>query len=230
MKLTKILKTILNETVYGLGLGGSDSYKYSSEGDSGIKAKTISILESGAWKKTEAGAYAIKKAKELTDMWNAKDPSERPVQMKNYAVDEEGNLKESNFIQIPALIIAVLDVMTKRISNVEWVGIKGKRNQCFQNAINYAKEIDGSPVGGIVLPKDQVGKYYTDRIIVHAFTKKANQYYEVTFPQQGITETVIYWPLVTFNKDSTEEGVATTTWSYALGIEEGIKEYFNIQR
>lgn len=228
MKLVNILKTILTETVYGVGLGGGGVY--SSKGDPSTKAKTISILKSGAWKNSEAGKFAIKQSKELADYWNSKDPESWPAWFKrDYAFDEEGKLKEINFLSIPALIVAVLDQMTNRVS-AEWVGIKGKRNQCFQNAINWALEIGGNPVGGIVLPKEQVGKYYVDRIIVHAFTEKAGQYYEVTFPEKGITDNVIYWPLITFNKDTTSESkVSSTTWSYALGIEEGIKEYFKIR-
>ena len=75
----------LNETVYQLGFDGSG--KMVSRGDSGVKAKTLSLLRSGKWMKNEAGKWAMDKATELTDMWNSKDQSELPGWIKGNSIE-----------------------------------------------------------------------------------------------------------------------------------------------
>ena len=212
----------INETVYQLGLGGGGVY--SSRGDSSVKAKTISLLKSGKWERTAAGKWALEDAQRLADMWNAKDPSQIPGWIKTYATDKEGKFKPSNFISTTALIVAVLDETSKRES-ADWVEAGGARNQCFANSAKWAKENDGKAVGGICIPKDQLDKYSVESLVVHAFCEKDRKYYEVTFPNAGIAKNQIYWPLLTFNEKADEQEISQDIWSYALGLEDGVKEY-----
>ena len=215
----------LNETVYSTGLGGS--LKYASSGDSSAKSKTFSILKSGKWKNTSAGKHALAQAEDAAKRWNDQDPAKRPGWFKDYTVDKEGKLEATNFINVSAVIVAILDEMTKSIE-AEWVETGGARNQCFGNAARWAEETGGNALGGICMKKDDIGKYYVESLIVHAFGKKDGKHYEMTFPNERITKNIIYWPLITFGK-ADEKKISEDIWSYAMGIEEGVTEHFSIK-
>ena len=214
----------LNETVYSTGLGGN--LKYASGGDSSAKSKALSILKSGKWKNTSAGKHALVYAEDTAKRWNAQDPAKRPGWFKDFTVDKEGKLEAINFISASAVIVAILEEMTKSIE-AEWVKAGGARNQCFGNAARWAEEMSGNAIGGICMEKDDIGKYYVESLIVHAFGEKNGKYYEITFPSEKITKNIIYWPLIAFGKTK-EKKISEDTWSYALGIEEAVKEHFNI--
>jgi hypothetical protein len=216
----------LNETVYSTGLGGN--LKYASGGSSSAKSKTLSILKSGKWKNTPAGKFALEQADEIAKRWNDKDPAEkRPGWFKDYTVDKEGKLEAVNFISKTAVIAAVLDEITKSVE-AEWIGGGGARNQCFGNASKWFEETGGKAIGGICMKKDDIGKYYAESLIVHAFGEKNGKYYEMTFPSETITKNIIYWPLITFVR-ADEKKISEDIWSYALGIEEAVKEHFGIK-
>lgn len=214
---------MLNETVYQLGIGGDGVY--SNRINSSIKSKTISILKSRKWERTDAGKWALENAKRLADMWNAKDPDKIPSYIsKRWRYDSEGKVSMSSFISTTALIVAVLDVLSKKES-AQWIQAGGTRNQCFANSIKWAQENEGKPIGGICIPKKQLGVYAVESLVVHAFSEKNRKFYEVTIPSVEVTKGLIYWPLITFDNNVTEEKVSQDIWTYALGIEEGVKEY-----
>jgi len=215
----------LNETVYSTGLGGN--LKYASGGSSPAKSKTLSILKSGKWKNTIAGKTALAQAEETAKRWNDEDPAKRPGWFKDYTVNKEGKLETANFISVSAVIVAVLDELAKNV-DAEWVEAGGTRNQCFGNASRWADETGGNAIGCICMQKDQIGKYYVESLVVHAFGEKDGKYYEMTFPSATITKNTIYWPLITFNKAG-EQKISEDIWSYALGIEEAVKEHFSIK-
>jgi hypothetical protein len=211
----------LNETIYQTGLGGGEMY--ASRGDSSVKSKTLSILKTGKWEKTESGKWALADAKRLADMWNAKDQSQWLNWFKDYSKDKEGKLEAKNFLNETAITVAVLDIMSKRES-AEWLDAGGARSQCFANSIKWAEENSGKAIGGICIEKKNFTWYAHESLVVHAFCEKDKKYYEVTFPTPGLTKEVVYWPLITFGKTS-EMTLSKDIWSYALGIEEGVKEY-----
>jgi len=215
----------LNETVYSTGLGGN--VFYASKGDSSIRSKTLSMLKSGKWKNTAAGKTALTNAEESANHWNAQDPAKRPGWFKDFTVDAEGKMSSSNFISIQAVIVAILDELVKSVE-AEWIEAGGTRNQCFGNAARWSEETGGKAIGGICMQKDEIGKYYGECLVVHAFGEKGGQYYEMTFPSAAITKNTIYWPLITFNKAG-EKKISEDIWSYALGIEEAVKEHFSIK-
>jgi len=211
----------INETVYSTGLGGDR--QYARAGDAAIKRKTLSILNTGKWKNTASGKYVLAEGKRLADMWNAKDSATLPAFLKDYGKDADGKLKESNFYSETALIVAVLDELTKRV-NVEWLNAGGARSQCFGNSSKWAAENGGEVIGGIAAEKDNLNTYYVESLVVHAFVEKDKKYYEVTFPTASISANVVYWPLLTIKNDN-ENQISQDIWSYALGIEEGVTEY-----
>jgi hypothetical protein len=215
----------MNETVYSTGLGGN--VKYASGGSSSAKSKTLSILKSGKWKNTLAGKTALAQAEENAKHWNDQNPTKRPGWFKDFTVDKEGKLEAVNFISKTAVIAAVLDELVKNV-DAEWVEAGGAGNQCFGNASRWADETGGNAIGCICMQKDEIGKYYGECLVVHAFGKKDGKYYEMTFPSARITKNTIYWPLITFYKAG-EMKIAEDTWSYALGIEEAVKEHFSIK-
>ena len=215
----------LNETVYSTGLGGN--LKYASGGSSSAKSKTLSMLKSGKWKNTPAGKFALEQADKTAKHWNEQDPAKRPGWFKDYTVDKEGKLEATNFISVSAVIVAVLDEITKSVE-AEWIEAGGARNQCFGNASKWSEETGGKAIGGICMKKDDIGKYYAESLIVHAFGEKNGKYYEMTFPSAIITKNIIYWPLITFDKAG-EKKISEDIWSYALGIEEAVKEHFGIK-
>lgn len=223
MKYIKTFESfsINEDTVFDTGLGGN--LQYATSGDPAVKKKTLSILSSGKWMKTPSGKYAIAEAKRLTDMWNAKDPSTHPRWFSEYSKDSEGKLKESNFLSVTALIVSVLDELTKRQS-ATWANYQGTRSQCFRNSAEWANETGGTPIGGIVAKSEILKRYSVGELVVHAFGEKDNKYYELTFPTAGLTADIIYWPLISFKNDN-ELKISKDIWSYALGIEEGVGEY-----
>lgn len=223
MKYIKTFESFsLNEdTVYDTGLGGV--LQYATSGDPLVKKKTLSILSSGKWMKTPSGKYAITEAKKIADMWNAKDPNTHPGWFSEYVKDSEGRLKESNFLSKTAIIVSLLDELTKRQTAI-WANYQGARSQCFRNSAEWASETGGTPVGGIVAKSEILKRYSVEDLIVHAFGEKDNKYYELTFSSARLTDDIIYWPLISFKNDN-ELKIAKDTWSYALGIEEGVEEY-----
>ena len=206
----------LNETVYSSGLGGTQVY-------SDIKKKTIKVLETQKWQKTNEGKFAISEANKLAKIWNLKDPSQHPIWFSEYTKEANGDLKPSNFISVTALIVAVLNSMFKPVS-VEWLDSGLKRNHCFDNSIEWATQNNGTAIGGICMPKDAINQYNAESLIVHAFVKRDNKYFEVTIPNSSITNNIIYWPLTTF-KLTTGDQISKQIWSLSLGIEEGVREY-----
>ena len=212
---------LLMESVYDTGLDGR--LQYAKAGDSSIKKKTLSILNTGKWKNTVSGKYTIAEGKRLADMWNDKDPNTLPAFIRDYSKDNKGKLKESNFYSETALIVAVLDELTKR-ANVEWLNAGGAKSQCFGNSLKWATENKGAVVGALCAKKDIFNRYGVGSLVVHAFVEKDKEYYEVTFPNADIVADVIYWPLLTI-KDKNETQISQDAWSYALGIEEGVKKY-----
>ena len=66
--------------------------------------------------------------------------------------------------------------------------------------------------------------YSVESLIVHAFVEKDRKYFDVTISTPAVVNSLIYWPLITFD-DADEKKIAEDTWSYALGIEEAVKEY-----
>ena len=224
MKYVKLFEEFvneINETVYQLGLGGGG--KFGARGDSRVKSKVLSLLRSGKWMKTEAGKWAMEDAQRLTDMWNSKDPSELPGWMKSYSTDKEGKFKMSNFMKETAIIVAVLDETTKR-EKVIMESAGGARNMCFGNSAAWAKENGGKAIGGICMPQDKMKYYSAESLVVHAFVEKDRKYYDVTIATPAIVNSLVYWPLITFD-NADEKTIAEDTWSYALGIEEAVKEY-----
>jgi hypothetical protein len=223
MKYVKTYESFLltEETVYSTGLGSSR--QYAKTGDAAVKRKTLAILNTGKWKNTASGKYTIAESKRLADMWNAKDPSQLGAWMKDYAKDADGKLKESNYYSETALIVAVLDELTKR-AKVEWLNAGGARSQCFGNSSKWAAENKGKVIGGIVAEKEITNRYNVESLVVHAFVEKDKKYYEVTFPTASTVANVIYWPLLEI-KNENETQISQDIWSYALGIEEGVKEY-----
>jgi hypothetical protein len=223
MKYVKTYESFnpLNETIYSTGLGGN--LMYAKSGDSAVKRKTLSILKTSKWMKTPVGKSALAEADRLANMWKEKDPSTWPGWFKDYKKDAEGFITSSNFLSQTALTVCVLDEISKR-EKATWVNAQLQRSQCFGNATVWAAENDAKTIGGIVLEKKNLNTLYSDSLVVHAFCEKGNKYYEVTFPTPGITADVIYWPLITFSNPN-EMKVAEETWSYALGIEEGVQEY-----
>jgi hypothetical protein len=211
----------LNETIYQTGLGGGNMY--SSKGDSSAKSKALSILKSGKWEKSEAGKWALAEAKRLAEMWNSKDPAALPNWAKDWKLNKEGKIDESNFLSVTALTVAVLDEISKRES-AEWLNAGGARNQCFANSITWAEENGGKAIGGICMEKKKFAWYSVESLVVHAFCEKDKKYYEVTFPTPDITKDAVYWPLITFGKTD-ERKLSQEIWSYAIGIEEAVKEY-----
>ncbi len=211
----------INETVYQLGFDGSG--KFAARGDSRVKSKVLSLLRSGKWEKNEAGKWAMDEAKELAEMWSAKDPAELPGWMKSYSTDKEGKFKMGNFISKTAIIVAVLDEISKRESaTMESAG--GARNMCFGNSAEWAKNNDGKAIGGICIDKKNMNYYSVESLVVHAFVEKGRKYYDVTITAPAIVNSLIYWPLITFD-NADEKKIAEDTWSYALGIEEAVDEY-----
>ena len=223
MKYIKTYESFLltEDTVYSTGLGGDR--QYARTGDASIKRKTLSILNTGNWKNTISGKYTLTESKRLADMWNAKDSATLPAFLKDYGKDADGKLKESNFYSETALIVAVLDELTKRV-NVEWLNAGGARSQCFGNSSKWAAENEGEVIGGIAAEKDSLNTYYVESLVVHAFVEKDKKYYEVTFPTASTVANVVYWPLLTI-KNGGETQISQDIWSYALGIEEGVTEY-----
>lgn len=223
MKYIKTFESfsINEDTIYDTGLGGN--LQYATSGDPAIKKKTISILSSGKWMKSPSGKYAIAEAKKIADMWNAKDPSTLHSWMSDYERNSEGKLKESNFLSKTAIIVSVLDELTKR-QKVTWADYQGTRSQCFRNSAEWADKTGGTPIGGIVAKSEILKRYGVEELVVHAFGEKDNKYYELTFPTAGLTADIIYWPLISFKNDN-ELKIAKDIWSYALGIEEGVDEY-----
>jgi hypothetical protein len=228
MKYVKTFESFLNEnflfeTVYQLDMGGRGNY---GSIDNSVKNKVIAILKSGKWMKTEAGKTAVNDAKENAEHWNSKDPSSRPAwAQKEWKFSKDGKVEESTFLKPTALIVAVLDEMTKR-EIATWINAGGSRNQCFGNAAKWAEENGGNAIGGICMKKDSIGKYYAESLVVHAFGEKEGKYYEMTFPTEGLTKDIIYWPLISLSKTN-EKTLSQDIWSYALGIEEGVKEYID---
>jgi hypothetical protein len=221
IKLFEEFANEINETVYQLGFDGSG--KFAARGDSRVKSKVLSLLRSGKWEKNEAGKWAMDKAKELADMWNSKDPAELPGWIKSYSTDKEGKFKMNNFISKTAIIVAVLDEISKRESaTMESAG--GARNMCFGNSAEWAKNNDGKAIGGICIDKKKMAYYSPDSLVVHAFVEKGRKYYDVTITAPAIVNSLIYWPLITFD-NADEKKIAEDTWSYALGIEEAVDEY-----
>ena len=221
VKLFEEFANEINETVYQLGFDGSG--KFAARGDSRVKSKTLSLLRSGKWMKTESGKWAMDKANELADMWNGKDPSELPGWIKGYITDKEGKFAMKNFISETAIIVAVLDEISKRESaTMESAG--GARNMCFDNSAEWAKENGGKAIGGICIDKKNMNYYSVESLIVHAFVEKDRKYFDVTISTPAVVNSLIYWPLITFD-DADEKKIAEDTWSYALGIEEAVKEY-----
>ena len=218
MKLVKSYEQFIAEA----GFKGGER-QYSRVGDVAIKRKTLSILNTGKWKNTVSGKYTLAEGKRLADTWNAKDSATLPVFLKDYGKDDEGKLKESNFYSKTALIVAVLDELTKR-ANVEWLNAGGARNQCFGNSSKWAAENEGEVIGGIAAEKDIFTSYSVESLVVHAFVEKDKKYYEVTFPTASTVANVIYWPLLAIENGS-ETQISQDIWSYALGIEEGVTEY-----
>jgi hypothetical protein len=198
---------------------------YASSGKSSVKNDTLSILKSGSWTKTEAGKTAIDNAKKSAELWNSKDSSNRPAWSKEWKTSKDGKIKESNFIDLSALIVAVLDKISKRKSAI-WINAGGARNQCFGNASRWAEETGGNAIGGICMNKNSIGKYSVESLVVHAFGEKGGTYYEMTFPTESLTKEIIYWPLISLSKTN-EKTLSHDIWSYALGIEEGVKEYID---
>jgi hypothetical protein len=223
MKYVKTYESFLltEETVYSTGLGSSR--QYAKVGDAAIKRKTLAILNTGKWKNTPSGKYTIAESKRLAAMWNAEDPSKLGAWMKDYAKDADGKLKESNYYSETALIVAVLHELTKRVK-VEWLNAGGARSQCFGNSSKWAAENKGKVIGGIVAEKEITNRYNVESLVVHAFVEKDKKYYEVTFPTASTVANVIYWPLLEI-KNENETQISQDIWSYALGIEEGVKEY-----
>lgn len=211
----------LNETVYSSGLGGN--LIYANHINSDAKQKALQILNTHNWQKTNEGKFAISEAEKLANMWNAKDQSTQPKWFNEYKRNVNGDLTYSNFINVTTLTVVVLNKLSKQVQ-VEWIDTYGTRNRCFDNSANWANENSGIAIGGICMSKDAINKYYVESLVVHAFTKKDNTYYEVTFPNAKITHNNIYWPLINFNKTSGDV-ISKDIWSYALGIEEGVKEY-----
>ena len=223
MKYIKTFESfsINEDTVFDTGLGGN--LRYATSGDPTVKKKTLAILSSGKWMKTPSGKYTITESKRIADMWNAKDPSTLPNWMSDYAKNAEGKLKESNFLSVTAIIVSVLDELTKR-QNATWADYQGTRAQCFRNSAEWANETGGTPIGGIVAKSEILKRYGVEELVVHALGEKDKKYYELTFPTASLTADIIYWPLISFSNDN-ELKISKDTWSYALGIEEGVEEY-----
>jgi len=221
IKLFEEFANEINETVYQLGFDGSG--KFAARGDSRVKSKVLSLLRSGKWMKTDSGKWAMDKANELADMWSSKDPAELPGWIKSYSTDKEGKFKMSNFISKTAIIVAVLDEISKRESaTMESAG--GARNMCFGNSAEWAKNNDGKAIGGVCIDKKNMNYYSVESLIVHAFVEKGGKYFDVTISAPAIVNSLIYWPLITFD-NADEKKIAEDTWSYALGIEEAVDEY-----
>jgi len=214
----------VNETVYSTGLGGN--LMYSSSGNSSVKSKALSILKSNKWQKSSAGKYALEKGEKTAMRWNQEDPSKWPGWFKEYSVDKNGQLNASNFINVTAVIVAVLDEITKRVK-AEWIQAGGATALCFRNASKWAENENGNAIGGICIQKDDIGDYFAEDLIVHAFGEKDKKYYEMTFPNENITKNTIYWPLIIFN-EADERQIAEDIWSYALAIEEAVKEHISM--
>jgi hypothetical protein len=218
-----LTESSINETVYNSGLGGD--LVYSKTGDSSIKRKTIGILKSKKWMKTQVGKNMLDEADRLANMWKERNPSTWPIHFKDYKKDADGFVKPSNFIKATGLIVCVLDEISKR-ENATWVDAKLRRGHCFGNATEWAFKNEAKTIGGIIIETGNLNILSTESLVVHAFCEKGNNYYEVTIPTPGRTAEVIYWPLITYSNPN-EMKVAEETWSYALGIEEGANEYLN---
>lgn len=214
-------ESMLNETVYSTGLDGMDLY--SVVGDLNIKKKTIQFLKTEKWQKTDEGKFAMGEAQKIANIWNLKDPSLHPKWFSEYTTDIDGKLKPSNFISVTALIVAVLNHLSKPVK-AEWLDSGLKRNYCFDNSAQWATRNNGTPIGGICIPKSAIQTYKTDTLVVHAFVQKDNKYYEVTIPSAKVTADTIYWPLIQFDQTIGPK-ISKDIWSLSLGIEEGVKEY-----
>ena len=220
VKLFEQFLSELNETVYQLGFDGSGMY--ASRGDSRVKSKTLALLKSGKWMKTESGKWAVEEGKRLADMWNSKDRSAWPIWLKSYPMDKDGKLNTKGFINKTAVIVAVLDEISKR-EKATADPDKGAHRFCFGNSADWSKKNGGQAIGGICMRQDATKFYSPESLVVHAFVKKSGKYYDVTVAP-GIVTSLIYWPLITFD-DADEMKIAKDTWSYALGIEEAVEEY-----
>lgn len=220
MKITNSI----NETVFSSGLGGNLNYNKKLN----IKTKTdvINWLKTKKWQKTEPGKFAINQSTELSKSWNEKGVDNLPTWAKDglYAwTIKDGIIEDKNFLYETPLIVAYLDYITKRQS-AKWVDSGLQQNLCFRNAIQWSKENDTIPIGGIIIENENLKTYNVESLICHAFVEnKQQKFIEVTAPRIKTTG-LIYWKFFEYTSDYENE-FSELIWNKAISIEAGVKEY-----
>lgn len=213
-------------TTYSTGIG-SDNYVYSTKINNDFYNKCHKILTSEIFKKTNEGKYAFTEAYRLSKMWNTRSKDSWPVWAKSgeyaWKLDTKGNVKAQNFISIPKLIIAVSKEITIPVK-CQFTNHERLVGKCFENSINWTRKNNGEAIGGICTKAD-LEHLNIGTIIIHAFCKKRDIYYEVTFNKEN-TEKMIYYPLFKYAGNSDVE-FAELSWIYGNSIEKAVHDYIN---